>query len=120
LKFGLSEISHLQSQVHGGKPEGQNRLGAPVPRLDLLNLGAQGFDGGLRPHGGLLTSAGGSTAVFLICSVQRLLESSSVRELLASARESSVIKPLLNLTIDKETSLPCPPPALNEFAPWIS
>ncbi|HLY59069.1 MAG TPA: hypothetical protein VKS60_26135, partial [Stellaceae bacterium] len=63
------ETAARESRVHRGKPERQNRLGAPVPGLDLLNLGAQGCDGGLGPHGGLLTSTGSSTSMFLICSV---------------------------------------------------
>jgi hypothetical protein len=43
----------MQARVHGGDPEGQHRLSAPVARLDLLDLRPQGLDGGRRPHDSL-------------------------------------------------------------------
>lgn len=58
-----------ESRVDVGKSEGQHRCGAPVPAFNASNLGAQGLDGGLGPHSGLLTSADGSTIMFLICSL---------------------------------------------------
>ncbi len=50
MQRATREPTARKPRVHHGDTEGQHRYSAPTPAFELLDLGAQGLEGGRRPH----------------------------------------------------------------------